>query len=131
MIWVQDSQGNTLAVSDVDAGNDVLKLELDVKYGTLTIDLASLGLTSYSQLESVFGIDFFRGDGNADKKMGFYGTLTQINQVLGALKYVNTTDNNDLLSITVHDLGNNGAGNDLYDTETVRLIMNGYNGGCH
>ncbi len=90
---------SSISVSDVDAGNDPIKVTIGVNKGGFS-------------LSGVSGLSFSEGDGLDDTSMTFMGTLTAINTALKGSKY--TPDfpavfqGSATLTITSDDLGNNG-----------------------
>jgi len=104
------SHGNTLSVSDADAGGGNLTVTLSVGHGLLT--LSGMG-----------GLVFGTGDGSADAAMTFTGTAATINTALDGLIYAPAGDYNgaDSLSITTSDNGATGAGGAQQDVDTVAL----------
>ena len=118
-----ENNGETVTVSDVDAeSDDMLYFKLAVKQGVLNFDLSLLNLNSASELESVLGVDFVRGDGVNDSRLAFYATVDSANQLFSALTYTNETGRDDRLFILMDDLGN-GGGHRRRDIDIIRLFV--------
>ncbi len=103
------ANGNRISVSDVDAGNNPVEITLDIKEGTLT-------------LGSTAGLTFSTGDGTADGKMVFIGTLADINAAMDGMVYTpksNYGGNGAKINITANDLGNSGSGGAQKVTGTI------------
>ncbi len=108
---------NLISIADVDAGTDPLQVTLVAANGTLT-------------LGSTAGLSFSAGDGTADATMTFTGTITNINLALNGLSFAPTSGFSGAaasVKITTDDLGHNGTGGALSDTDTVNITVN--NGG--
>lgn len=108
--------GSAISISDVDAGEESLRVSLSVTSGTLTLSITS-GLT----IES--------GDDGTDE-LTFTGSLTNLNAALDGLVYRGNPNyfGSDALIITVDDLGNSGAiGGPQQTTETVDITVNPVN----
>ncbi len=102
--------GNSISVSDIDAGANSIQLTLTVTNGTLT-------------LNDVAGLTFSSGTGSGDVTMTLTGTIADINSALDGLTF-----NPDLnysgsaaLTIVSNDLGNTGLGG-AQITTNVALI---------
>jgi hypothetical protein len=104
---------NLISITDVDSGSDPLSVTLSVSHGTLT-------------LSGTAGLSFANGDGSGDATMQFSGSLTTINAALAGLVYSPAADfnGNDSLSIATDDLGHNGSGTALLDSDSVALGVN-------
>ncbi len=104
------SNGNSISVSDVDAGSNTVQVTLAETNGTLT-------------LASISGLSFTSGDGTSDASMTFSGTLTDINAALDGLAVTPTTSFVGLatLQVTANDLGNSGTGGALSDVDSVLI----------
>jgi len=102
--------GNLVAVADVDAGTNAIKVTLTVTNGTLTLNGTS-------------GLAFTVGDGTADPTMTFTGTITSINTALDGMTYTPTAgfSGSADLTVTTNDQGNTGTGGPLSDTDTVNI----------
>ena len=102
--------GNQVAVSDVDAGTNSVRVTLTVTNGTLTLNGTS-------------GLAFTVGDGTADATMTFTGTMTNINAAMNGMTFTPTAgfSGTGSLSITTNDQGNTGTGGPLTDTDTVNI----------
>ncbi|MCK7554778.1 hypothetical protein MKQ70_07090 [Chitinophaga sedimenti] len=71
--------GNQVAITDVDAGTDMMRVEI-----AATPALVTLSTTA--------GLSFSVGDGTSDASMIFTGTLTNINNALNGLTYTPTAN---------------------------------------
>src|SRR5262249_13312294 len=93
--------GNPISVDDVHAGSNEVKVTLDVSHGTLTLS-GTTGLT-------------FQEGGNGTAHMVFTGTLTNVNNALEGMVYLNDFlyVGMDAVEITVDDQGNTGSGGPL------------------
>ena len=88
----------TIAVTDADAGNAVVSVQLSATRGTLTVN------TSVANPPVVTG--------NGTGLIGLSGTLSQINTVLASFVNYQGTPNwngTDVLTILANDLGNTGG----------------------
>ena len=103
---------NAISVSDVDAGNDSIRVSLTAADGTL-----SLGSTT--------GLVFVTGDGTDDATMSFTGTITAINSALNGLTFKpnNGFSGTTTIQVTSDDQGHNGAGGALSATSTIQVIV--------
>ena len=99
-----------ITVADVDAGVDPISLTLAVSHGTLTLS-DNGGATVTGMGTSTLTITGEQGDINAALAPG--------------LTYMPAPDFNgsDALSVTASDLGHNGAGGPLYDTEILQFTV--------
>ena len=102
-----------LSVSDDDVGSDSLMLSLSVVHGVIS-------------LNSTAGLRFITGDGSADYTMSFKAKLASINLAISSVVYKSVDDyvGTDVLSITVNDLGNNGAGGAKFSTQNINITVN-------
>ncbi len=107
---------NALSVSDVDAAPDAASVRVRVDHGTLTV-LNGGGVT----------FDVAKPNGTADVR--FTGTLTAVNAALQGLRYDSAANYNggDTLAMTSDDLGHNGTGGALTDTDTVAITVDPVN----
>jgi hypothetical protein len=100
---------NLISISDPDAGANPVAVTLQATNGTFT-------------LNGTAGLIIGEGDGIADTKTSFFGTVANINTALAGLSFTPTASGNATLTITTNDLGNTG---DPYtprsDTDTVRI----------
>jgi hypothetical protein len=106
-----------ISVSDVDAGSDDVQVELSVDHGTLTLDESVTG-----------GADALDVAGNGTSVVAVTATLDQINATLaatGGLVYQGDAGyaGPDTLTIVTDDLGHNGAGGALTDTDTLAITL--------
>ena len=104
--------GNAISTSDVDGGGSVEQVTLTATQGTLTL-AATAGLT------------FLSGDGTADATMTFRGTLAALNAALNGLQFTCTPwySGSASVQVTTDDLGNQGAGGPLSDTDAVAISV--------
>jgi CSLREA domain-containing protein len=100
---------NLIFISDVDAGSDPVQVTLKATDGTLTLNGTS-------------GLSFITGDGADDQLMTFTGTIANINLALNGMR--NLTFGTGVIEITTNDLGHNGAGGPLSDTDTIAVTVN-------
>jgi len=105
--------GNTVSVSDIDAGANSIKITLAATHGTLT-------------LSGVAGLNFAggAGDGTDDATMIFTGPASAVNTSLNGLAFtpeINYTGP-AVVTITTNDQGNTGGGA-LEDTDTVSVTI--------
>jgi VCBS repeat-containing protein len=100
---------NLISISDVDAGSDPVQVTLKATDGTLT-------------LSSTSGLSFSAGDGTDDALMTFTGTIANINLALNGMR--NLTFGTGVITITTNDLGRNGSGGPLSDTDTIAVTVN-------
>ena len=103
--------GNTITVSDVDAGAAAVQVSLSVQNGILT--LASTG-----------GLTFTAG-ANGTASMTFTGSQEAVNTALDGLAY-NADDGffgQDDLTVVADDLGNTGDPGPLSDSATVGIAV--------
>ena len=107
---------SAISVADVDAADDDMRVDLNVDNGSVTLD----GTT---------GLTFTTGDGTADARQTFTGTLSAINAALDGLAYNPSANFNgsDTLTLTTDDQGNNGSGGALTDTDAVTITVTAAN----
>jgi VCBS repeat-containing protein len=113
------ANGNAIAVADVDAGTNAIKLSLDVAHGTLTF-------------ASTSGLTFVDGTSNGAAAAHVTGTLANVNAALNGLKYkgvlnYNSTRGGETLTVVANDQGNTGTGGPLSDTDSVGITVNAVN----
>lgn len=110
------ANSNAISVTDVDAGNNSIRVSLTALQGTL-----SMG--------SKTGLTFTIGDGTDDATMTFTGTVTAINAGLNGLTYKPTDgfSGTETLEIVSNDNGHSGAGGHLAATTsfTVQVLSGG------
>ncbi len=104
-----------ISIADVDAGSDDVELELSVEHGTLSVDTTVLA-----------GVVLLQVAGNGTDTVTITASLAQINATLAdadGLVYRGDTGYTgpDTLTVTTDDLGHNGAGGALTDTDTLAL----------
>ena len=107
----------SIFITDVDAGGGQIQLELSVVHGSLSLSATN-------------GLSFSIGTNGANE-MVVFGTLSDLNIGLSNLNYVGSPDysGTDMLTLTVNDQGNSGAGGPLTDTKTVAITANPANFG--
>jgi CSLREA domain-containing protein len=99
---------NAIFISDVDAGSDAVQVTLKATDGTLSLNGTS-------------GLSFTTGDGTDDPLMTFTGSLANINAALEGMK--NLAFGSGVIEITTNDLGHNGVGGPLSDTDTIQVTV--------
>ncbi|HEY3025348.1 MAG TPA: PQQ-dependent sugar dehydrogenase [Pyrinomonadaceae bacterium] len=102
------ANGNLISISDVDAGCDPAQVTLKATDGTLTLSTTS-------------GLSFTVGDGTADALMTFTGSIANINAALNGMS--NLVFGTGTIEITTNDLGHNGTGGPLTDTDTIQVTV--------
>jgi hypothetical protein len=104
--------GNAILIADVDAGSALIQVTLAVTDGTLT-------------LSSTAGLTFSTGDGYADRRMTFTGTIEAINAALDGLRFTprKKFTGTVILTLTTNDLGNSGSGGALSATDMVTIAV--------
>ncbi|MCA9234116.1 MAG: hypothetical protein KDA44_01500, partial [Planctomycetales bacterium] len=105
---------------DVDetAGGTV-KVTLAAGKGAISLTPASIATLDFASAGAA-------GDGDADATMTFFGTLANVNAALAAgVSYQGNTDFNgaDMLTVTVDDQGNTGAGGNLTDSKQIAITV--------
>ncbi len=105
-----DDQGNVIAVWTDDDGTDG---DGDGIFGQRLSDTGALSFTT--------------GDGENDTSMVFTGTLTDINNALANMTFTPTSAFTGVatVNIDVDDLGSNGSGGPLTDSQTLDIIVGG------
>ena len=120
------SGNRQISVSDVDAlGTDTMQVTLTAMHGTLTLgnpSLVSFNFTGDSDGSPV-------NDGTSDVTMTFRGTKTNINSALNNLVFTPDANYNGDASIQIitKDLGHNGSGGTLQDSDTIAITVNPVN----
>jgi hypothetical protein len=107
-----DLKNTGMSVSDVDAQGGSETVTLSANEGTLTLDVGTSGAVIDS--------------GNGTGSVTFHGTIDQLNALLNtdgtsAVSYVDNNDNpaaTDLLTLSIDDGGNTGAGGPLTASAT-------------
>jgi CSLREA domain-containing protein len=102
------ANSNLIFISDVDAGTDPVQVTLKATDGTLTLSGTS-------------GLSFITGDGTGDALMTFTGSIADINAALNGMS--NLAFGSGVIEITTNDLGHNGAGGPLTDTDTIQVTV--------
>ena len=105
--------GNALSISDLDAAGDQVLVELSVVGGTL----------------NVYSVGQIIVENNETNRVTVVGSVSDINSALDGLLFTPTPDFDETarLTITTNDLGNNGAGGALTDTDTVDIVVRALN----
>jgi VCBS repeat-containing protein len=108
----QSSTGNAIQVSDPDAGDAPVQVQLSVTSGTLS-------------LSTVAGLSFTQGNGVNNAAMVFTGTIAAINTALEGLRYtpIETFEGTVTLTILTNDLGNTGIGGSQSDQDQVAIAV--------
>ncbi len=105
------TKGNQIAISDPDAGSNLLQVTLTAANGVVSLN----GIT---------GLTFTTGDGTDDPILTFTGTISNINNALNGLSFIATDyENLNSLSITTNDQGNTGTGGALSNTNTIEFTV--------
>ena len=102
---------NLITFSDVDAAGDDLEVTLSITHGVLTLgDPAQVSFTV--------------GDGINDATMTFRGNLTELNAAIDSMVFSPQTGyaGSSTMQISINDLGNNGAGGALTDSELILVF---------
>lgn len=101
-----------IRTSDPDAGNDPVRVTLFVNSGKINLSQTT-GLT-------------FRNGADGTRYLLFDGTLANVNAAMDGMTYTaNGGVTSDVLTLDVHDLGNNGTGGAKTDRDTVQLAQIG------
>ena len=105
-----------ISVADVDAATGAVKITMSVASGRLT-------------LAQITGLTFTVGDGTSDAAMTFTGTLANVNAALARVDYLGNANYSgaDVLSVSVDDQGNTGAGGAKTDTKSVAITVTAAN----
>ena len=110
---LSNANGNAIQVTDVDALNGQILIDLTATDGVLTLN----GTT---------GLTFLGGDGLSDAAMRFTGTLINVNAALNGMTFNSTPNFNTTntgrqatINVTVNDQGNTGQGSANVDSDTV------------
>lgn len=106
------SNGNQIAISDIDAGDNSVKVVITATNGTITLDTLS-------------GLSFEKGDGTDDDSVTFTGTITNVNNALNGMSFTPGANFNGAatLQITTNDQSNTGTGGPLSDTDVVNITV--------
>lgn len=109
------TNGNSITISDADAFNIPVAVNLTADNGTLT-------------LTSTTGLTITTGDGTGDTTTTFTGTISNINTALNGLSFTPTANYNGaaIIQLTTNDQGN-GGGAGLIDSDSVGIIINPVN----
>ncbi|MCA9174643.1 MAG: DUF4347 domain-containing protein, partial [Planctomycetales bacterium] len=105
------ANGNSIVITDGDAGANDVRVLLNSSNGTLT-------------LGSTTGLTLLQGDGVADTLLEFDGSLAEVNAALNNLQFLSDVGHTGSASISVNvdDLGNTG-GAALNDSHTITLTV--------
>ena len=116
--------GNAITVSDVDAGNALVRLSLTPFNGSI-------------QFASTAGLNFVQGNGSPGIGFIYDGTVASLNAALNGLQFRPATDFHTtagpngaaLLTVTTEDQGNTGSGtpDPKSDTDTITITVNDVN----
>ena len=107
-----------IKVIDPDVGEEEVEVILETTNST-TIE-------SNLTLDSSSNVTFITGDGEADSRMVFTGTLENINQSINTITYTGNKFGIDSISITVNDQGNIGEGDAQTDTALIDITINDF-----
>ena len=109
-----DFNNNKISIGDIDAGDKLESITLEVSHGTL-------------QLNSIAGLTNVSGQ-NTNTIIAT-GTIKDLNDALNGLKFTPDLNyyNSDILKITTNDQGNTGQGNILTKIDTVNINILQYN----
>lgn len=104
----QPSNGNAIALTDPDAGNNDVIMRIAAVNGTFTMG-------------STFGVSFSQGDGTADTVSTFTGDQFQISSALAGAYFqpFGGFSGTGKLYLTADDLGNRGTGPAQSDADSV------------
>lgn len=97
--------GNGFAVSDADAGSDVLRVTLSAQNGQLT-------------LASLVGLTFIAGDGSGEALMTFEGSAASVNAALDGLAFAPTANFNGPAQVSITTSDGSAA-----DTDVVSITV--------
>ena len=104
----KDINSNTISVSDVDAGDNPISVNLEVGKGTLELTNSASGVTV---------------TGNKTGTIQMTGSIAAINSALNGLNYTPTPgyESGDSLKITTNDKGFTGEGGPQIAIDTVSI----------
>ena len=105
------ADGNSISISDPDAGTADVQVQLTAAHGTIT-------------LAGVTGLSFITGDGTADATVTFTGAIDAINAALDGMTFtpaLNYAGSAAIVTIVTDDLGNTGADGPKTDTDAVTI----------
>lgn len=105
-----------ISVSDIDAENTEVQVELSVGQGTLNISTFIPGGLTAGNITN-----------NNTNSVLLVGTIAAINATLASATYVPNTgfSGTDTLQVTVNDLGNNGSGGALTALQPINISVGG------
>lgn len=108
LVWV-----GSVNVSDIDAGNDPIRVSFSTTDGTLTMG-------------STTGLTFTTGDGTDDASMSFSGTVSAISAGLFGLTFKPAKDfaGTTTIQFISNDDGHNGAGGAKSTSTPFQVIVN-------
>ena len=106
-----------ISITDIDAGTSIISTQLTVNNGILNVTLA--GSASITIGENNSGTILLSGN------------ITDINATLNSLKYKGNNNvagiNSDTLTILTSDLGSNGIGGSLTDSDSIQIDITNVN----
>ena len=110
------SGGNTISISDSDAGTAPMQITLTGGNGVIT-------------LGTIAGLTFTTGDGTADATMVFTGSISAVNAALNGLSFSPNANFNGAATIQIatNDQGNHGTGGPLTTTNTLTINVSSVN----
>jgi hypothetical protein len=108
------SNGNVIAVSDLDAGTNDVSLKLAVNNGSLSV-AGTAGLTAVA--------------GNGSNSVSLSGPIAAVNSALDGLTFTATPtfDGTDVLTLVTDDLGHTGGGGPRIDSDTIVILVSDRN----
>ncbi|HKU74722.1 MAG TPA: choice-of-anchor Q domain-containing protein [Pyrinomonadaceae bacterium] len=112
LLFFSATESNQISIADVDGGNAARQVTLIADNGVIT-------------LNRTMGLSFSDGNGTANSKMRFTGTIININAALNGMRFTPTNDftGHAQLQIETNDLGNTGTGGALSDSDTVNITV--------
>jgi hypothetical protein len=111
-----DDVSNVITVTDPDAGTDEVELDLSVTSGVL-------------HFADPTGLTFVNGTANDSDTLEMTGSLDAFDAALDKLQVMPAPDDTDTVTLTavVDDLGHNGDGGPLTDSDTMDISVNPVN----
>lgn len=115
-ITFSSNNNNAIGISDIDAGNNPVRVTLSATHGNLT-------------LGSLTGLNFINGDGSSDMTMTFTGKIADINYALQGLRFTPSHNYSGLASIQIqtNDQGYSGNGGQLIANDVINITVNHVN----
>ena len=100
----------------MDAGANPVQVDLTAEKGNLS-------------LAGTAGLVFSEGDGSADSKMTFTGSISDINSALNGMSFMPDPNYSGAahVKIVTDDLGQTGSGSGKSDSDIVNIIVNAVN----